>query len=142
MKRTIFLISLVMMLSVFSVMAPDQSTQGTVNADLSLIPTPNPLVFGATIPGTPTAPVEITLTPGTSNLAVTVSLNGGASGLFNNIKFDVDDDGTYSPAAGVINVDANTPLSFNSRLDVPVGFASGSYIDGVITYIAAERFLP
>lgn len=119
------------------VMASDPwTTNATITPDLTLTPFPNPIGFGSLTPGQSSNLIPITLVPGTSKLSVTVTSVIDDSGLFQNIKFNL---GTWLPieTAGAIVVEVNTNRTFDSKLDVPIGFHSGFY-QGTITYTVSE----
>jgi len=93
--------------------------------------TPSNLDFGVLNPGQESNVQEINLTSGSSALLVSIS---ASDGIFENILLDIGN-GYNVIGSEQINVDADTSKSINSKLQVPVGYHSGSY-DGVITYTA------
>jgi hypothetical protein len=109
-----------------------QNVTSIVTADLNLVPTPNPLDFGSLFPGQSSAIKIITLTPGTSNLLVTPS----ATSIFQYIQLNIGN-GYNVIGNETISITASQAKDINSRLDVPVGYHSGTY-SSIITYTVLE----
>lgn len=138
-KLLVFLAVFSVLLGVFGVvgvMAVEQGAEGAVIPDLTLIPTPNPVVFGPLIPRTSDTE-RITLTPGHSNLIVTVDVSDTVGTLFEDgLAFDFGA-GPVDPEALLIPVMADTPIMFDAILTVPTAIHSGAY-SGKITYTVME----
>ena len=119
------------------VLAVDQETNATVEADLTLTPTPNPMNFGPLMPGESNT-IETTLTPGTSDLTVTVGVSDTIGGIFeDNLMIDIGA-GFVVPETVEILIDADTPMDVDYMLDIPVGTPSGPY-SATITYTVLEN---
>jgi hypothetical protein len=112
--------------------AVDQEAQANITADLSLTPEPNPIDFGNLLPGEESI-VPITLTPGTSDLSVTVNITGD---LLSSIEYGQNESYSIYSGSNFIIL-ANNPITFNTKLMVPIGQSSGSY-SGTITYTILE----
>jgi hypothetical protein len=125
---------------VFKLIITDETNQQTeveVQADLTLTPTPNPLDFGVLKPGM-SSQETVTLTPGTSDLDVSVNITGDS--LMQTIE--TYRTGSWTALKGdnfVVN--ASTALSFDAKLDIPVGQQSGNYA-ATIVYTVLENTTP
>jgi len=111
----------------------DQSTSVTVLSDLTLLPTPNPLLFGTLYPGINSVQ-SVTLTPGNSSLSVSVNITGDP--LMQSIEADFGTGYVLYSGQNIILMN-NSPITFNTRLSIPSGTKQGTY-NGIIVYSVME----
>lgn len=118
-----------------------QTGEGQVVADMTFIPNPNPLDFGAIVPGRSNTVIS-TLTVGASNLQVTMmSVTPTIGNVFNesNVMFSLDGV-SFVDAASIppINISAQTTENLWVKLSIPVATPSGP-VSGFITYTVMEQ---
>ncbi|MBI3623760.1 hypothetical protein HY212_06815 [Candidatus Pacearchaeota archaeon] len=128
---------LILGISGFALADTEQGAEAGVSSDLALDATPNPIDFGSTLKPGSESIQSVTLTPGTSDLDISVGITGAS--FIVDMMADRDGDLTYSS----YNLDsfmmtANTPMTFNTKVMVPVGTVSGTYT-GTITYTVLEH---
>jgi len=106
-----------------------QIVEVSIEPDLTLIPTPNPLDFGLLKPGM-SSEKEVTLTHGTSNIDVSVSIVG--SGFMKDIETHRTGSWTKLDGDSFIMMGVNSDLVFNTKLLVPIGTSSGDYSTTIV----------
>lgn len=121
-----------------TVLAEDQGANATVQADLNLSASPDPMLFGSLSPGASNT-ITTTLTPGTSDLSVTIGINNIGTLFEDNLMIDIAQNGTFvDPENSTVLVAAGTPKLVDYRLNVPIGTQSGDY-SATITYTVSEN---
>jgi len=118
-----------------------QTGEGEIIPDMTFLANPNPLNFGAIVPGRSSTKIS-TLSVGASHLQVTeVSVTPDIGSVFNetNVMFSLDGT-TFEFAVDIdpINIAAETSEDLYVKLSIPVGTSSGSF-SGVITYTVMEQ---